>query len=198
MTIYHGTPLTPRAALLDVCMGRAMCVSFFRPDDVEVVEAISPAVMFRQRGFFLLAAGDEARRGLARDCRLDTLLRLVGASPVHARTMGNHAGYSWCAVPAQRQPARRMALRSEGRARLAHGWADRAASQAVRAMGPRVPWMDRAEGRITRLPRANGRGRARLGQSLASAAHAAGNSRGLRLPLSQRRQHEPCAERMAL
>ena len=43
--IYHGTPMTPRAALLDVCDGRAMCVSFYRPDDVEAVEAISPAIM---------------------------------------------------------------------------------------------------------------------------------------------------------
>lgn len=38
-TIYHGTPLTPRAALLSVCAGRAMCVSFYRPDDVKEVEA---------------------------------------------------------------------------------------------------------------------------------------------------------------
>lgn len=48
-TIYHGTPLTPRDALRSVCTGRAMCISFYRPDDVEVVEAISPAIMFRQR-----------------------------------------------------------------------------------------------------------------------------------------------------
>ena len=31
-TIYHGTPMTPRAALLDVLAGRAACVSFWRPD----------------------------------------------------------------------------------------------------------------------------------------------------------------------
>ncbi len=49
--IYHGTPLTPRSALLDVCNGRAMCVSFWRPDDVEVVEAISPASMFDSGAF---------------------------------------------------------------------------------------------------------------------------------------------------
>ncbi len=48
--IYHGTPLTPRAALLDVLPGRAGCVSFFRPDDTEAVEAVCPRVMFRQRG----------------------------------------------------------------------------------------------------------------------------------------------------
>lgn len=49
--IHHGTPMTPRAALLDVCAGRAMCVSFYRPDDVEVVEAISPTIMFDNGAF---------------------------------------------------------------------------------------------------------------------------------------------------
>lgn len=50
-TIYHGTPITPRAALLDIGAGRAMCVSFFRPDDVDVVEAVSPAVMYDNGAF---------------------------------------------------------------------------------------------------------------------------------------------------
>ncbi len=27
--IYHGTPMTPRAALIDVLSGRGGCVSFF-------------------------------------------------------------------------------------------------------------------------------------------------------------------------
>lgn len=49
--IHHGTPLTPRAALLDVCKGRAMCVSFYRPDDVEAVEEISPAIMYDNGAF---------------------------------------------------------------------------------------------------------------------------------------------------
>ena len=62
--IYHGTPLTPRAALLDVCKGRAMCVSFFRPDDVEAVEAISPDIMFRQRRVFHVESCAAAQRGL--------------------------------------------------------------------------------------------------------------------------------------
>lgn len=50
-TIYHGTPLTPRAALLSVCPGRAMCVSFYRPDSVRDVEAIAPAIMYDNGAF---------------------------------------------------------------------------------------------------------------------------------------------------
>lgn len=65
--IYHGTPLTPRAALLDVCKGRAMCVSFHHPQDVEAVEAISPAIMFRQRRVFILAGGIAQRAVIADD-----------------------------------------------------------------------------------------------------------------------------------
>lgn len=49
--IYHGTPLTPRAALIAVGKGRAICVSFFRPDDVDVVQRISPFIMFDNGAF---------------------------------------------------------------------------------------------------------------------------------------------------
>ena len=75
--IYHGTPITPRSALLEVCKGRAMCVSFFRPDDVEAVEAISPAVMFRQRSIFNVEGGTTQRRGVGRALGLVGLLRVA-------------------------------------------------------------------------------------------------------------------------
>lgn len=54
--VYHGTPLTPRAALM--ALGpRGYCVSFYRPDDVEAVEAISPAIMYDNGAFsFWMAA----------------------------------------------------------------------------------------------------------------------------------------------
>ncbi len=35
--VYHGTPLTPKGALQSLA-GRAFCVSFWRPESVEVVE----------------------------------------------------------------------------------------------------------------------------------------------------------------
>lgn len=43
--IYHGTPLTPRDALMSVCPGRAMCVSFYTPADITAVEQVSPHIM---------------------------------------------------------------------------------------------------------------------------------------------------------
>ncbi|ODU22796.1 MAG: hypothetical protein ABS87_01100 [Sphingomonas sp. SCN 67-18] len=39
--IYHVTPITPEAALVDVCTGRNLMVSFFRPDQVNVVDRIA-------------------------------------------------------------------------------------------------------------------------------------------------------------
>lgn len=58
--IYHGTPLTPAAALAQLA-GRAFCVSFFRPDCVDQVEAISPFVMYDNGAFsFFTKARREA------------------------------------------------------------------------------------------------------------------------------------------
>lgn len=62
-TIYHGTPMSPRAALVAVGSGRAMCVSFFRPDDIETVEQIAPYIMLDNGAFSFwmqaLRAGQE-------------------------------------------------------------------------------------------------------------------------------------------
>lgn len=43
--IYHGTPISPIAAL-ESLGPRAFCISFFRTDDAERCEAVSPAVMY--------------------------------------------------------------------------------------------------------------------------------------------------------
>lgn len=48
--VYHGTPLTPLAAL-QAAGARAFCVSFFRPDSVAEVEAQSPFVMYDNGAF---------------------------------------------------------------------------------------------------------------------------------------------------
>lgn len=54
--VYHGTPLTPREALL-AAGARGYCVSFFRPDDLDAVEAIAPHVMYDNGAFsFWMAA----------------------------------------------------------------------------------------------------------------------------------------------
>lgn len=197
-TIYHGTPLTPRAALMDVCAGRAMCVSFYRPDDVEAVEAISPAIMFRQRRVLFLASGPSVRRGMERRAELGTILRLAGTAPIPPRSVGHHAGCAGGAQPAQRWTVERMALRAKGCTSLAHGRADRKAAPALRETRQGLPGLDRAEGRQPRLSRAHGGSGRGAGQSLASSAHAARNGSGLRLPIRQRRQHLTCTERMAI
>lgn len=41
---YHGTPMTPRAALRAMA-GRSFCVSFARPDDIAVVDEIAEEAM---------------------------------------------------------------------------------------------------------------------------------------------------------
>lgn len=48
--VYHGTPLTPRSALLAM-EGRSFCVSFYRPDSVADVETIAPFIMYDNGAF---------------------------------------------------------------------------------------------------------------------------------------------------
>lgn len=49
--VYHGTPLTPKAALHAVLPGRASCVSFYRPDSVADVEAVAAFIMYDNGAF---------------------------------------------------------------------------------------------------------------------------------------------------
>jgi hypothetical protein len=199
--IYHGTPLTPRAALLNVCTGRAMCVSFFRPDDVEAVEAISPDIMFRQRRVFHVEGCAAARRGMGREMGLVGLFRLVGSAPVSPRQMGRCAGYAGCTVTAQRCATRSMAVRSQqGCASLAHGRADRSAFAALRKVRPGVSRLDgrgQAFGQAG-VSRTDARGRSGFRQPMASSSHDARDRCGLRLPVRERRRDNACAERVAI
>lgn len=200
-TIYHGTPMTPRAALVDVCAGRAMCVSFYRPDDVEAVEAISPAIMFRQRRIFILEGSNAQRTGVGRDAAgLDAIFRVAGAALVSPWPMGGDPRHSGCAQPAQRRTAQRLALWSEGRAALAHGRADRTATQAVRQVRPGLSGLD-WRGQVARhagVSRPHGGGVGSARQSLASDPYDARDAGSIRLSVHQRRQHFTGAERMAL
>lgn len=198
--IHHGTPLTPRAALLDICAGRPMCVSFYTPQDVEAVEAISPAIMFRQWRVFVLEAGAAERRGLGAGSGLVALLRMAGAAPIPSRPVGRHPRYAWRSQPVKRYAFASMAVRPEGRAALAHGWPDRATVAPLRAIRPGLLGLDGTgqRDRLRGLPSPHGRGRPRLGQHLAGPAHDARHGGGLRLSLHQRRQHQPSPERVAL
>lgn len=203
--IYHGTPLTPRAALEAVMPGRAACVSFFRPDDLEAVLAVCPQVMFRPWSLFLLDAGHACREGMGRgrpSSVVERLLQMVGAGAVSPGAMGDHAGQPGGAFPAQRRASERLAVWRSGLAGMAHGWVDREACSPLREVSPRLPRLDRrSEERASgmrRLSSQDGGSRPADGQYLAPAAHAAGNSRGLRLSVPQRRQHLTCAERSPL
>lgn len=202
--IYHGTPLTPRAALLDVLSGRAGCVSFFRPDDTEAVEAVCPRVMFRQRGLQLLDGSPATWRGMGRQAaRLDALLPLAGASPACRWTLGGHSRHAGSAFPAQRQPARRLAVwHKAGRAALAYGRPAGSAGASLRAIRhgrAGLDWRSEAgAGWLRAIPAANGRGRQDVRQPMAQHAHDARHQGSLRLSLHQRRRHEPCAERTPL
>jgi hypothetical protein len=175
--IYHGTPMTPRAALLDVLSGRAGCVSFFRPDDVEAVEAVCPRVMFRQRRFQLLDGSTQARRGMGRQAaRLDAVLSVARATAARRGPMGGHTGHAGSAVPAQRQPAGRLALwHKAGRPALAYGRPAGSAGAPLRAIRHGCAGMDRrpetGAGRLRQISAAHGRGRQTVRQPLAQHAH---------------------------
>lgn len=198
--IHHGTPLTPKAALLDVGKGRAFCVSFFHPQDVEAVQEISPAIMFRQRRVFGMESGNEARRALVHPRGLDTLLPMAGAAPVSSGAMGSDTRCAGSAEPAQRFTPARMAVWSERRTALAHGRADRTAAAPLRAVRPGLLGLDRQgqDARHAGISRADGGSFHSLGQPVAGSAHDARDGGCAPLPFSQRGQHEPCAERMAL
>lgn len=201
--IYHGTPLTPRAALLDVCKGRAMCVSFHHPQDVEAVEAISPAIMFRQRRVFILAGGIAQRTGMGRASGLDALLSVARGTAVSPRQMGGHSRYAGSAQPAQRWATERMAIRTGARrSPVAHGWAAGPAWQTVRAIRPRGIGMDWASKKgacwLPRLSPSHGRGCGTHGKPLAPCPHDARGGRCVRLSVPERGQHFPSTERTPL
>lgn len=198
--IYHGTPLTPRAALLEVCAGRAMCVSFFRPDDVEAVETISPDIMFRQRCIFHVESCAAARRRLGRKMGLDGLFRVARAALIHPRKVGCCARYARSAKPAQRCAYKRLAVWTKGCTAVAHGRTNRTAHPPLREMGSRLPWLDRRgeAPRQARISQENAPSRSGARQPLASDTHDAGHQSCFRLPLCKRGRNDTRSKRVAL
>jgi hypothetical protein len=59
---YHGTPITPRAALL-VLSGRHFCVSHARPDDVKICHQIGQSVLLDNGAFSKWRRGHETDWG---------------------------------------------------------------------------------------------------------------------------------------
>jgi hypothetical protein len=199
-TIYHGTPMTPRAALQQMA-NRAFCVSFYRPDDVEVVEAISPAVMFRQWRVLILASRIKSWSGLGRGSGLESVLQMAGAS-IAGREMGSNTRQSWRTFTDQRWIAERLAFRSMGRTALAHGQSDRSLAKALRQIRARLLRMDgtgqRFHSWLRGMVSAHGRGCQHFGQSVAQHSHDAWCNGCARVSFSQCRQHQPSAERTSI
>lgn len=203
--IFHGTPLTPRAALKAVLPGRAACVSFYRPDDLEAVLACCPHVMFRPGRLLDLGGGSAQGRGAGRrgETRMVRLLRMARTDDLASGPLGHNPGHSCRAVPAQRRADERLAVwQVKGRAGLAHGRPNRPSRTALRTIRPGLSRVDRrpeARARGMRcLSAPHGRGRRSDGQHMAPDTYAARNCRGLRLSIRERRQHVAGAERMAL
>jgi hypothetical protein len=202
-TIFHGTPLTPRAALEALLVYRAACVSFWRPDDAEVVGAICSAVMFRQRRVLRVDRRYEARRAMVHPRGLDAILRLGRVATGPAGQVGGDPRRAWRAFPAQRQPAQHAAVGpGEVGAALAHGRADRAPDQALRAVRAGLLGLDRhwsrCRGGLRGVVAANGRGRRGARQSLAQPSPHARRARRAGVPLHQRGRHQRRAERITL
>lgn len=187
--IYHCTPMTPRDCLETIGAGRNLCVSFWRPDDVEVVERIASTVMFRQRRVLGMASSVGPRRGMVRSRGLDPLLSLAGTAPAQ-QSLGDHTGCAGCAFPAQRRAAQRVALptRTFG-AGVAHGRPRRSTAEAVRQVADRLHRMDwdrRGQGgRMHGLVRTNAGNRAAPAWSLAAASSSARGACLARISLRQ-------------
>jgi hypothetical protein len=58
MMHYHGTPITPRSALLELA-GRSFCVSYARPENIEVCHEIGQSVMLDNGAFSVWRKGIE-------------------------------------------------------------------------------------------------------------------------------------------
>lgn len=199
--IYHGTPLTPRAAL-ETLHGRNWCVSFYRPDNAEVVARIANKTMFRQWRFFVLAGSDKGRQGMGRTSRLDPILQMVGVA-IDANDVGRNPRHARSAQPAQRRTADRLAVRSQNRrTTLAHGRATASACQTMRAIRPRVSRLGWArQGQrcgVRGLLSAHGRGGGRIGKHVAETAHDARRFGRAGISFQVCGQHKSCAKWMAL
>lgn len=200
--IYHCTPLTPRDCLETIGHGRNLCVSFWRPDDVEAVERIARTVMFRQRRVFRMAGGDEARGRVVSAGRLVALLPLAG-TPAARQPLGDHSRCARRAFPAQRRAADRLAIPARGiGSGLAHGRARLPTAAALRSMAEglhRMDWHGRGQGGwLSGLVRADAGHRAAADRALASASSPARRPSRSRVSLCKRGREQRRAERMAL
>lgn len=195
-TIYHGTPMTPRAALESVLPGRASCVSFYRPDDVEAVEGICPDIMFRQRRIFRMDGRDASRGGMVYPRGLGAVFSMAGVTDLSSRQVGSDTGRAGRTIPAQRCPNERLAFRPEGvtvMALLERRSEYRAPRSVVRKVWSGVCRMGRPSQkrtcRLSRLSTRYGTGVSPVWQPVAPYPYDAWGSSGVRLSVPIGGQH---------
>ena len=58
MIHYHGTPITPRTELYKMS-GKHFCVSFYRPDDIDICLQIGQSVMLDNGAFSAFKKGEK-------------------------------------------------------------------------------------------------------------------------------------------
>ena len=199
--IYHVTPLSPRAALAEVMPTRAGGVSFFRPDDLEVLLTTCPQLFFRPRRLQLLDGSNAGgqRMGRSRPANMVAgLLRLAGTYPFCARSMGDYARQPRRAISAQRRAPKRLAIWPSWRACVAYERPHRAAGETLRASPSCLRRMDwSSQKRTCRLPGVsskNGSCRPPDGKQLAPAAYVEGHGGRMGLSVYQCGQFELSAK----
>lgn len=85
MIRYHGTPITPEAAAIEILRGRHGMVSFFRPDQIGTVAEVCQSFVIDNGAFSFWRAGGGA---------VDVLGYLEFLA-----TWSRHPGFDWCLIP---------------------------------------------------------------------------------------------------
>lgn len=85
MIHYHGTPLTPNKAAIDVLSGRHACVSYARPDQLALCAEVCQSFMLDNGAFsYWRARGGEVQ---------------VESYAQWVRSWEKHPGFDWCLIP---------------------------------------------------------------------------------------------------
>lgn len=85
MIHYHGTPITPHTAALALLTRRHACVSFERPDQIELAAEVCQSFMLDNGAFSLWKAGGGT---------VD-----IPAYATWVRQWCQHPGFDWCLIP---------------------------------------------------------------------------------------------------
>lgn len=85
MIHYHGTPITPNAAAIELLQGRHAMVSFARPDQVELAAELCQSFVIDNGAFSHWQAG----KG-----QID-----VGGYARFVRQWERHPAFDWCVIP---------------------------------------------------------------------------------------------------